>query len=131
MCTTHIGENEDGVGLGAEAARVQRLVVENADALELTQELETLKTGGLLDIGGHGSGLSTGTVELRGRGTAGAGACGDGECASGLEGNAGSTDCRTSGGSQDRGEHFFPIENDEEDGLNDEDESLAVEITGV
>jgi hypothetical protein len=42
-----------------EAAGVQRPHVEDVDSLHLSEDLETLKTGGLLGIGRNGTGLRT------------------------------------------------------------------------
>lgn len=97
-----IGEDFDWVGLSSNSARVERAVVEDLDTLELTEELETLKTGGLLDVGGDLAGLSSLTIELGGRGTRGHalgggesadGGCGPGGGAGGVEeGPGGSSD---------------------------------------
>jgi hypothetical protein len=58
------GADGDGVLQCAQAACVEGRHVENIDALHLTENLETLETGGLLEIGGDGTGLGTGTVEV-------------------------------------------------------------------
>ena len=58
------GADEDGVLQCAQTAGVEGLHVENIDALHLTENLETLETGGLLEIGGDGAGLSAGTEEV-------------------------------------------------------------------
>lgn len=44
--------------------RIQRLLVEGVETLHLTDELETVETGGLLDIGGDGAGFGTGGEEV-------------------------------------------------------------------
>lgn len=49
---------------GSLARGVEGGHVEDVDALHLSENLETLETGGLLEIGGDGTGLSTGTVEI-------------------------------------------------------------------
>ena len=46
-------------GRHTETAGVEGPHVEDVDALHLSDKLETLKTGSLLEIGGHGTGLST------------------------------------------------------------------------
>jgi hypothetical protein len=46
--TTHVGEDLDGGVNRAEARGVKGLHVEDIDTLDLTEELETLDTGGLL-----------------------------------------------------------------------------------
>lgn len=38
--------------------------VEDVNALHLSDELQTLETGGLVDIGGNGTGLGTGGKEV-------------------------------------------------------------------
>ena len=40
-------------------AGVQRPHVKHVGSLHLAEDFETLETGGLLDIGGHGTGLGT------------------------------------------------------------------------
>jgi hypothetical protein len=42
-----------------ETAGVERPHVEDVDALHLSEDFETLQTGGLLGIGGDGTGLRT------------------------------------------------------------------------
>lgn len=54
----------DGVLHGTLARGVERAHVENVNALHLSENLETLDTGGLLEIGRHGTRLSTRTVEI-------------------------------------------------------------------
>lgn len=46
------------------SARVEGLHVKDVDALHLSEDFETLETGSLVDIGGDGTGLSTGTEEV-------------------------------------------------------------------
>jgi hypothetical protein len=58
------GADEDGVLEGALARRVERPHVEDVDALHLSEDLETLDTGGLLQIGGDGAGGGTGSDEV-------------------------------------------------------------------
>jgi len=48
----------------AEAAGVEWAHVENVNTLHLSENLETLKTGSLLEIGGDSAGGSTGTEEV-------------------------------------------------------------------
>lgn len=43
---------------------IQRLLVEGVETLHLTDELETVETGGLLDIGGDGAGFGAGRDEV-------------------------------------------------------------------
>lgn len=43
---------------------VQRPHVKDVDALHLAENLETLKTGGLLQVGRHGAGLGAGADEV-------------------------------------------------------------------
>lgn len=49
---------------GSLARGVEGGHVEDVDALHLSEDLETLETGGLLEVGGDGAGLSAGTVEI-------------------------------------------------------------------
>lgn len=58
------GADGDGVLQCAQAAGVEGRHVENIDALHLTENLKTLETSGLLEIGGDGTGLGTRTVEV-------------------------------------------------------------------
>lgn len=46
------------------AGSIQRLQVEDVNALHFTDEFETLETSGLFDIGRDGTGLSTGRDEV-------------------------------------------------------------------
>lgn len=48
-----------GTARHTETAGVQGPHVEDVDALHLSEDFETLETGGLLGIGGNGTGLST------------------------------------------------------------------------
>ena len=52
------------VGGLAFPARVQGAHVEDVDALHLAEDFETLETGGLFNIGGDGTGSSTGWHEI-------------------------------------------------------------------
>jgi hypothetical protein len=52
--------NDDGFLHGAGSACVEGLHVENVDTLHLSEDFETLETGGLVDVGGDGTGLGTG-----------------------------------------------------------------------
>jgi hypothetical protein len=49
--------NDDGFLHGAGSACVEGLHVEDVDALHLSEDFETLETGGLVDVGGDGTGL--------------------------------------------------------------------------
>lgn len=56
--------HQDGLFECALAAGIQRPHVEDVDALHLSENLETLNTGGLLEIGGDGTGGGTRTAEV-------------------------------------------------------------------
>lgn len=58
------GPHQDGLLQSALAAGVERPHVEDVDALHLSENLETLNTGGLLEVGGDGTGGSTGTAKV-------------------------------------------------------------------
>lgn len=58
------GADDDGVLHRAQAAGVEGAHVEDVDALHLTQDLETLETGGLLEVRGDGAGLGAGTEQV-------------------------------------------------------------------
>lgn len=58
------GAEGDGVLHSAQTAGVEGTHVEDVDALHLTQDLETLQTGSLLEIGGDGAGLGARTEEV-------------------------------------------------------------------
>lgn len=58
------GSDHDGILHRSEAASVERAHVEDVDALHLTENLETLDTSGLLEIGRDSSGGSTRTEEI-------------------------------------------------------------------
>lgn len=58
------GSDDDGLGHRAKAAGVERAHIEDIDTLHLTENLQTLQTGGLLEIGRDGTGLGTGTEEV-------------------------------------------------------------------
>lgn len=58
------GSDHDGVLHRAEAAGVKRAHVEDVDTLHLYENLETLQTSGLLEVGGDGSGLGTGAEKV-------------------------------------------------------------------
>lgn len=58
------GADHDGVLHGSLAAGVEGAHVENVDALHLSEDFETLETGGLLEVGGHGAGLGTRSAEV-------------------------------------------------------------------
>lgn len=56
--------HENGLLQCAPAAGVQRPHVEDVNTLHLSENLKTLDTGGLLEIGGDGTGGGTGTAEV-------------------------------------------------------------------
>lgn len=56
--------HENGLLERAEAVAGQRLHVEDVDTLHLSQDLETLKTGGLLEVGGDGADGGTFGLEV-------------------------------------------------------------------
>lgn len=56
--------HQDGLLQCALAAGVQRPHVEDVNTLHLSENLETLDTGGLLEIGGDGTGSGTRTAEV-------------------------------------------------------------------
>lgn len=56
--------HDDGVLQGSLAAGVEGAHVEDVDALHLSEDFQTLKTGGLLEIGRDGAGLGTGSDEV-------------------------------------------------------------------
>lgn len=56
--------DEDGVVQGAPARGIEGPHVEDVDALHLSEDFETLDTGGLLDIGGDGAGRGTGADKV-------------------------------------------------------------------
>jgi hypothetical protein len=58
------GSDKDGLLNRSEAAGVEGAHVEDVDAVHLTENLETLETGRLLEIGGDGTGLGTRTEEV-------------------------------------------------------------------
>lgn len=58
------GADGDGVLHCAQAARVERAHVEDVNALHLAENLETLETGSLLEVGGHGTRLSAGADKV-------------------------------------------------------------------
>lgn len=59
----------DGVLGGTEVGHLERLHVEDIDTLELSEQLETLKTGGLLLVGGDLTILGTLTLDDGGTGS--------------------------------------------------------------
>lgn len=58
------GADGDGVLHGAEAAGVKGTHVEDVDTLHLSENLETLETSRLLEVGRDGALLTTGTEEV-------------------------------------------------------------------
>lgn len=50
------GADQDGVFHGSQAGGVKRAHVEDVDALHLAENFQTLQTGGLLEVGGNGTG---------------------------------------------------------------------------
>ena len=87
---THERGDADRVLLRANAARVERAVVEDLDALQVTEELETLETGRLFPVAGDLAGLASGAVELGRFVAVGGDAGGGGERADGARAGAGS-----------------------------------------
>jgi hypothetical protein len=62
---THIGQNHDGVLFRANAARVQRSLVEHVNAHHIPEHFETLQARSLFEIGGDLAGLSTRAEDRR------------------------------------------------------------------
>lgn len=58
------GAHQDGTLHGSLAAGIEGSQVENVNALHLSEDFQTLKTGGLLEIGRDGAGLATGSDEV-------------------------------------------------------------------
>jgi hypothetical protein len=58
------GAHQDGVLQGSLAAGVEGSQVEDVNALHLSEDFQTLKTGGLLEIGRDGAGLTTRSNEV-------------------------------------------------------------------
>lgn len=56
--------DDDGVFDGALAGGIKGTHVEDVNALHLSDELQTLETGGLVEIGGNGTGLGTWSKEV-------------------------------------------------------------------
>ncbi|CAF3455903.1 unnamed protein product [Fusarium graminearum] len=56
--------DHNGVLHRSEAGGIERAHVEDVDTLHLTENLQTLKTGGLLEIGRDGTGGGTRTEEI-------------------------------------------------------------------
>lgn len=56
--------DHDGVLHRALAAGIEGTHVENIDAVHLSENLETLETGGLLQVGRDGAGLGTGSEQV-------------------------------------------------------------------
>ena len=107
MPNAYRGEDLDGVSDGTKAGGVEGLEVENLNALKGTENLKTLETGGLVDVGGDLASLRTLAVDFGG-GVVGAARGGGGDGAHGgqarrLEGRAGSE----GGGAEGGGEHGF------------------------
>ena len=105
---TYHGEDLDGLNKGAETGGVEGLKVEHLNTLEGTEDLKTLETGGLVDVGGDLAGLRALAVDFGGgmlRTTGSSG--GDGAHSGGTdglpEGGAGREGCGAEGG----GEHGF------------------------
>lgn len=51
-------------GIHTFAGGIEGTHVEDVNALHLSDEFQTLETGGLVEIGGNGTGLSTGSEEI-------------------------------------------------------------------
>lgn len=58
------GSDDDGLSHRTQAGSVERAHIEDIDTLHLTENLQALQTGGLLEIGRDGTGLGTGTEEV-------------------------------------------------------------------
>lgn len=58
------GADHDGVLHRALAGGIEGAHVEDVDALHLTEDLETLETGSLLEVGRDGAGLGTRTEKV-------------------------------------------------------------------
>lgn len=58
------GAHQDRALHGSLAAGVEGSHVENVNALHLSEDFQTLKTGGLLEIGRDGARLATGSDEV-------------------------------------------------------------------
>lgn len=58
------GAHQDWVLHGSLTACVEGSHIENVNTLHLSEDLQTLKTGGLLEIGRDGAGLATGSDEI-------------------------------------------------------------------
>jgi hypothetical protein len=56
--------DHDGILHRSKAGGIKRAHVEDVDTLHLTENLQTLETGGLLEIGGDGTGGGTRTEEI-------------------------------------------------------------------
>lgn len=107
LLKTNICEDFDWVLLSSNSGRVQWLVVENRDTLELSEQLKALETSSLLNVGGNSAGLSSSTEEL-GSSRTGVGALGGGKRAQsggGLDGGAAGGEQRPGDGSDGCFEH--------------------------
>jgi hypothetical protein len=58
------GSDHNRVLHRSQAGSVKRAHIEDIDTLHLTENLQTLETGGLLEIGRDGTGGGTGTEEV-------------------------------------------------------------------
>lgn len=58
------GADDNGVLHGSETVRGERPHIEDINALHLSEDFETLHTGGLLEIGGDSTGGGTGSDEV-------------------------------------------------------------------
>lgn len=58
------GAHQDGVLHGSLTAGVEGSHVEDVNALHLSEDFQTLKTGGLLEVGRDGAGLATRSDEV-------------------------------------------------------------------
>jgi hypothetical protein len=56
--------DHDGILHRSKAGGIKRAHVEDVDTLHLTENLQTLETGGLLEIGGDGTGGGTRTEKI-------------------------------------------------------------------
>jgi hypothetical protein len=105
---THKGQDLHGVRRGTNTARVERSLVKNVDALNLSEKLETLETRSLIYVRRHLAGLAT-RAEDGGLGSTGAADGGGGKRGAGDIGGRGARLERRAGstrsGANDGGEH--------------------------
>jgi hypothetical protein len=104
-------EDLDRVRLRADTVRIERRLIEDLNALDLSEKLETLKTGRLIQVRGDFTGLTTGAEERWGRRTRTTDGSGrqSGGAERGSSGGTCSLECGArggaSGGAEGGGEH--------------------------